>query len=353
MEADEVLVVTTPQDTIVQRHLLLTGETPEEFHQVADLLGREVVGRHVSLDLLDQGQGPVRGQPLHLRLVRLPAVQDVLGREDGLVGFDEVVEGDGSLDTDEARPHRVEDGRRIAATLLEVDAGVLQAPVVTVPGPLGGGNLARLDLLRGAEVFRVVPDEVHDDRGHTRGTCPVQPLLRRRLQVRDPEPVQERRVHLVDGVLRAVVDCGQDPGVGVELHRLAIRTIAKLTVKDNLEHTVEYTDETAVELVQEQDLGLLAGRHVPGREGEGGDTSRLNALEVRVTDNVTLLHRRGADVDHLEVQLGGQALDDLALTDTVGTANQDRHLGREGLDNVDHRVGFHCRAPLLLLTYLI
>ena len=351
MELDQVGIVTTPEDPIEQGHLELTGQGPPEGNHVVDLLLLEVLLGHRRLHLLDEGELLVGRQGRHLRLELRPPVDDVLSRDKVLEGLHVVLKGDGRLGPHEASRHRVEDGVGGATDLVEVNTGVAEALGEPFPGPLGGDHLARLDLLRRAEVLGVVLDEVRNHRGHTVGPRPGQPVLHRRLEVRNPEPVQEGRVHLVHRVLVTRVDGRDDLGLRVEAHRLAIRTVTQLAVQDDLEHTVEDANQTTVELVQEQDLGLLASRHEPGRRGEGGDARGLDGLEVRVTDHVAFLHGGGADVNQvlaLGLRDGGH---DLALTDAVRTTDENAHRGGEGVDDRDEGRGFHCVAPTLLFAF--
>ena len=128
---------------------------------------------------------------------------------------------------------------------------------------------------------------------------------------------------------------------------LAVGSGPELTVQDDLEHAVQHAGQAAVELIEEEDAGLVAGPNVPRRQREGGDTGFLRTLEVGVADDVTFGHRGGANVDELEVAALRELVNELGLANTVVAADEHRLRGREGIEAGDE--GFRVHDDVLFL----
>ena len=194
---------------------------------------------------------------------------------------------------------------------------------------------ARVD----AQVGRVLADEVDEERVQSRLLRPGDEVLVRGREVDHPEAAEERRVHVVDVVLRAVVHSSEDAAAGVEPVGDAVLVVAQLTIEDQLEEALLDAGERAVELVEHDDAGLAAGTDEPARHAEGHDAVLLHALDVGVAAHIALGHRAAADVDEGEVELLGDRARELALADAGGAAHEDGDLGGklrgdvlEGLD---------------------
>jgi len=80
----------------------------------------------------------------------------------------------------------------------------------------------------------------------TRLLGPGQPVLRIRSQVDRPETIEEGRIHLVDGIRAACVDCCKDASVGVKLPAI------ELAIEDDLEGSLHDLGGGSVELIEEE-----------------------------------------------------------------------------------------------------
>ena len=200
----------------------------------------------------------------------------------------------------------------------------------------------------------MLADEVDDELIETLGHRPGEPVLVGGDEVVGDEPVQEGRVHLIDVVLGAVVDRREDERLRVEAPPL------DLAIEDELERRVLDARGRAVDLVQEEDDRLSAGRVEPVRGGERGDARGLDELVVGDTDQVALGEEGEADVEEALAGVPGDRRGHGALADAVRATQEDRVLD-ELQDDVEGREvdgirGSHddlrsvCCLPLVFLT---
>ena len=155
-------------------------------------------------------------------------------------------------------------------------------------------------------------------------TPPGDEILRGRGQVDGPEAIEEGGVHLVDGVGRRGVDGREDAGLRVE------QPAVELPVEDHLEGRLHHLRGGPVQLVEEEDPGIVTGVLEPGRRVEAGHLP----VGGGQADHVALRHLGEAAIDDV---VGGEAEgigglpDDLRLADAVGAAEEDGGLhGEEG-----------------------
>ena len=342
-------------------HDLLTADDLAEGTEILDLRQGELLLLAQVAELLDDRQDLLGGQLGDLLLEALPAVGDVLGRDHRVVLLDEVDEGDRCGGTDVAHGHRVETGREgvlVGATVLRGGHAIVhQRPGEAGPATLRGGDRSGLDRLRGAEVLRVLADEVHDELVEALTRRPGKPVLVGGDEVVGDEPVQEGRVHLIDVVLRAVVDRREDEGLRVEAPPL------DLTVEDELERRVLDTRGRTVDLIEEEDAGLGARRVEPVRGSERGDAGLLDAVVIGDADEVALGEERQADVKETLAGALGDRGGDGRLANAVRATQEDGVLDElqddvEGCE-VDRVRGSHddlrsvCCLPLAFRTNLI
>jgi len=312
-------------------HDLLAADGLAEGTEILDLSEGELLLLAEVANLLDDRQDLLGGQLGDLLLEALPAVHDVLGRDHRVVLLDEVDEGDRSRCTNVAHRDRVEAGGQrvlVGATMLARSQAVVhQRPGQAGPASLGRRDRSGLDRLRRAKVLGVLADEVHDELVETLTDRPGEPVLVGGDEVVGDEPVQESRIHLIDVVLRAVVDRREDEGLRVEAPPL------DLTVEDELERGVLDTRRSTVDLVQEEDDGLSAGRVEPVGGSERGDPRRLDELVVRDADEVAFREEGEADVEEALAGALGDRGGDSALADAVRAAKEHRVL-----DELQHDV---------------
>ncbi len=337
LRTDQLVEAADVLQLVGLHHLVEEGDGHLGAHELGE--GRDVLDLLLGpralaagdQDLLHQRVLLVSRELADLGLRLLPAVEDILSREDGLVVLHVVAEGDRRLDAHEAQGDGVQEIGSRAGALLEDDAGVLQRLVEAVPAALAGVDLAGLDRALVPEVTRVLPDEVHEHGVDTRLLRPVEPVLDRGLEVDRPEPVQEGRVHLVDGVFRGGIHRGEDARLGVELPAV------QLVVEHDLESTLHDLGRGPIELIEEDDLRGLAGRHVPVRRSEARDALG----ELGEAEEVALGHLREAPVDEVllrEPQDRGDLPEELRLADAVGAADEDRDVRRQGGGGLDERL---------------
>ena len=301
----------------------------------------------MGLHLLDEGELLLVGEVDNLRLHLRPIVEDILSGELAVEGLDEVDEGGGGLGAHEPDGHVVEEAVRGAGLLLELtQAHCLQALVQHCPGPTRGGHLAGLNLADGAEVVRVLADEVDDHRADAGSPGPGEPVGRGGLEVHSPEAVEEGRVHIRDLVVAAHVRRGDDLGLRVEADGQAVGARAELAVEDDLEEGVLDPDEAAVDLVEEEDAGLLGGPDIPGGEGEAGAPGGLRELEVREAEDVALGGGGGPEVDEGLPRAVRELADDLALSNAVITTDEDRGGRRHAVENFHESLCVHDFSPV-------
>ena len=330
MELLDVGQVARGRDRVPHLDQQLAGGRLGEGRHVVRLADRPGVLLAVVSDLLDD-RGQVRGGGrLDAGLDLLEAVQDVLGRDDRLVPGDELGEGDGGLGADEALGDRVEERALVAGLGRGREAHVGQGLVEPVPAggiraDRAGLHLAGVD----AEVAGVLADEVDQDPVEAILVGPGDEVLVGGLEVDHPEAPEERRVHVVDVVLRPVVDGREDPRLWVEAVGDTVLVVAQLAVEDQLEEALLHPAAGAVQLVQADDHRPAAGADEPARHAEGHDAVLLHALDVGVAADIAVGHRGAADVDEGEAQLLGAGLGHVALADAGGPAHEDRDVGGE------------------------
>jgi len=348
MKKFQVRILGRVHNTLVKRILKLAGEDVEEVLEVLRLLPVPRVARAVGLHLLDEGELLLVGEVGDLRLHLRPVVEDILGGELTVEGLHEVDEGGGGLGAHEPDGHVVEEAVRSPSLLLEgAHPHRLQALVQHRPGPTRGGHLAGLDLAEGAEVVRVLADEVDDDPVDASVRRPGEPVGRGGLEVDGPEAVEEGRVHIRDLVVAAHVRCRDDLGSGVEADGQAVGTRTELAVEDDLEEGVLDPDEATVDLVEEEDAGLLGGPDVPGGEGEAGAPGGLRELEVGEAEHVALRGGGGPEVDEGLSRAVRELADDVALSDAVVTTDEDRRRRRHTVENFHESLCVQDFTPFL------
>ena len=214
---------------------------------------------------------------------------------------------------------------------LKVQADPLDGGVELVPGTLRGVDLPGLQLTLCTEVTGILPDEVHEDTVHTGVSRPVEPVFHGRLQIDRPETVSLRGVQLVDRVFGRGIDCRVDSSLRVQL------VSVELEVQGDLHGGVQDLGSSAVELVQEEDAGILAAVHEPVRRAESSGTVR----ELRKAEEVALGHLAEAAVDQLKTQLVRDLGEDLGLTDAVRASDHDGLSGGDLGDDVDGGLDVH------------
>ena len=318
------------RDRVPQLDQQLARDDAREAREAGHLVNRPRVGLAVVSHLLDHRGETRRRGSLHPVLHGLEPVQDVLSAQHHLVLGDELREGDRRLRAHEPLRDRVEEGALVARDLRRCHAHVCERLVEAVPRR--GVRAHRACLNRGrvdAQVGRVLADEVDQNLVDARLIRPLDEVLVRGGEVHHPEAAEEGRVHVVDVVLRAVVDCREDAGLGVEPVGDAVLVVAQLAVEDQLEERLLDAGERAVELIEHDDRRTAAGADEPARHAEGHDAVLLHALDVGVAAHVTLGHGGAADVDVGEAELLGAGLGELALADAGGAAHEDGDVGRE------------------------
>ncbi len=122
-----------------------------------------------------------------------------------------------------------------------------------------------------------------------------------------------------------------------------------LAVEDQLERRVLDALGRTVDLIEEEDAGLGAGRVEPVRGSEGGDAGLLDAIVIGDADQVALGEEGEADVEEALAGPLGDRSRDRRLADAVGATEQDSVLdvlqdNVEGLE-VDRVRRGHCVAP--------
>ena len=320
----------------------LAGDDLGERRHILDLVLRPLVRAAVVGELVDEGRRVGGGRRLDAVEHALEVVQDVLGAEHELVLGHELGEGDGGLGADEPLRDRVED-RVLAAGVLcrchpHVDQGVVEAvPRRGVRADRSGLHLGGID----AKVGGVLADEVDQDRVHPDLVRVGDEVLVGGNEVDDPEAPEEGRVHVVDVVLGAVVDSGEDARLGVQAVGDAVLVIAQLAVEDQLEEGLLDAGERPVQLVQHHDHRLAAGPNEPARHAEGHDAVLLHALDVGVAAGVALGHGGAADVDVRQLEGLGARLGEVALADAGGAAHEDCDLGGELRCDLLERLDIH------------
>jgi len=123
--------------------------------------------------------------------------------------------------------------------------------------------------------------------------------------------------------------------------RTTIRTIAQLSIQNNLEEGVHHADETAIQLIEKENAGLLTGSHVPGRKGEAGNTGLLDSLKVRISDRVAFLHGGGPNVNQRLGLADSELMNQLRLTKAEVASNQNGLGRRKDIENLNKGLGVH------------
>jgi hypothetical protein len=154
------------------------------------------------------------------------------------------------------------------------------------------------------------------------------PILDTRLKVKHGPPIQLSGVHVLHGILGAVlstVDGCKDKGIGMQLVTIDGAAIGQL--EKALPHLLHRT----VNLVHEKDDAVITSVLEPiGRVPRG-----TVALDDRQTNKVALSHLRGTTLDNTLANALGKGVNSLTLADTVPSANKDGVLRVS--DRVDER----------------
>ena len=278
-------------DRVPEVDQLLTAPSVDERRDVLDLLLLPVVILAVLDQLVQDTERLGRRELLSPLIVDVP-VQDVVRRDHPLVALDELGVGDASLHAHESGGQGVDPLGTGAGQLRGHQAHVPERLIQAVPGSRSGDHRAGLHAAGvDPQVLGVVADEVHRHRVDAGRDRPVDPVVDRGLEIDRPEPPQQCRVHLVDVVLRAVVNSSEDPRLGVELVGVAVLVVTQLSVQDQLEEALLHTRQRAVQLVEHQDHRLTAGAHEPGGHAEGHHARLFHSLDVGVTTHIALTHR--------------------------------------------------------------
>ena len=176
------------------------------------------------------------------------------------------------------------------------------------------------------------------------------------LEVDAVEPIEQRRVHLGDGVRRVDVDGTEDPALRVQLPAV------ELVVERHLEEGLHDLDGAPVELIEEQEARLQARLLDPiGRV----ETRRL-AVGAGEADDVALRQLTCSPVDDRELPQRGVVLEDegpnlaghSALAHAVVGAEQHGRLcGQLGCDLLEGRdrhrcLGHECSLAAVVPLYL-
>ena len=326
----------------------LAGEVLEEGLHVAALVvgeGVDVLAVEVFGHLVDGDVELFLTEAGDLGLDLGVLVDDFLAGDLAVERLDVAMEGDGGLGADEAEAQWVEEGM----VGLVDDAGGGECGAETFPRTTGGSDGGGFGVLGRVEPLLVALDEGH----HvvvdaTRVGGPGDPVLHGGGEVDGPEAIEQRGVHLVDGVCGGGIDGGVDAGVGVELPPV------QFAVEHHLEGGLHDLGRGAVELVEEEGDRTTAGVGVPLRWVEAGDV----AVGGGEADHVAFGHLREAAVDDVESEGGGDLADDLGLADAMGTAEEDGGgagegggAGDEGLDG--HRGHVKNSWLVVVLTVLV
>ena len=322
----------------------LTGEVGHERLEVGSLLvvkGLEVL-RDVVGDLLDENVlallTELRNLLLHLAVI----AENFLTGHLVIDRLDEGVEGDGRLGADVTKSHRVEEWM---VGILD-DAGLAEGTAESFPGTAARGNLAGLNLLGGIKPFLVARDEIGNVIVNTPATCPGDPVLDGRLEIDRPETVEERRIHLIDGVGCGMVNGSVDAGLGVKLPTI------ELTVENDLEGCLHNLRRGSVELIEKEAEGLRTGVLVPVRRIKSGHLT----VSGGKTNHVTLGHLREATVEDGKTEVLRNLSNNLALTDAVWPADENgglnwKHLG-DGEEGLDGHIRHDSETPVVFVSLL-
>ena len=163
----------------------------------------------------------------------------------------------------------------------------------------------------------MIADEVDCAGIETLSSRPGDPVCDRGDQVVGDEAVEEGRVHLVDAVLRRIVDCREDQGLRVEAHAF------DFTIKDKLKRRVLDARACTVDLIEEEDASLGACRVQPIGGSKGGDASVGDALVIGDADEVTFGEERQADIEEAHATCPSAFSGNGRLADAVGSTKQD------------------------------
>ena len=120
-------------------------------------------------------------------------------------------------------------------------------------------NLSSID----SPVLWILTDELDEDLIQLGFCRPINPALNVWLEVSNPEPAKQCRVHIIDVVLITDIYCREDSSLRVKTDWVTIFVVAKLSIKNNLEETLHDARHRAIELVQHQNAGFLSSTDEP------------------------------------------------------------------------------------------
>jgi hypothetical protein len=262
-----------------------------------------------------------------------PLVLDVLGKNLDLAVLHEVNKGRACFHTKESGAEIPEMRVTLSVTALEeINPGILEGLMQAPPRAGSGPDLGRVTVDGSGEVDRVLADELNEDGASSIRRSPITPVRDVSLKLHHPESIKQSRIHVGDGVLAALVDCGNHSSFRVTSSRKTVRTVTKHSIKNDLEHRVLDAGKPAVDLVEEKINGLVASPHVPRGKSETSHASSLNFSKVRDTDDVALLHGRSSSIDHRAATRCSNLTNSFGLTDTVITLDENRDMRRNHLE---------------------
>ena len=303
-------------------HPQLTGQVLHEGSQVGalNIIDLLQLAGDILRHLLHHGVELLLPHLLHLAAELGVGVKDVSPGDLVICSLRIGVEGNSGLRPDIAEAHRVE----VRVTRLIQHAGGPQGIPKALPRTTGGGDLAGLRVPRGVAPLLVLGEEVADEGGHVvavgldgvLAASPGDEILRGRGQVDGPEAIQQGGVHLVDGVGRRGIDGRKDSSLRVQ------QPAVELPVKDHLESCLHHLRGGPVQLVEEEDPGIITGILEPGRRVEAGHLP----VGGGQADHVALRHLGEAAIDDVirgEAKGIGRLTDHLRLADAMGAAEED------------------------------
>ena len=340
-----------------QLHADLGGHGNEPRREVGDLRVRQRLAEGGGvLHLLDHGSMVVDA-PL-LDLVEGAVVKQVFDADLILVLLDEIAQGDGSLEPDEAGG---EVEQQIAVPVFCEEGERLDGASEPDPRAPRRVDLVRLVVVGMLKVLAVAVDEIPQDTIDL-ARSPAQPVFYGRLDIEDGPPVKLGRVHLAHLVLAAVltaVDGSDDQGLRVQVPPVDLAAVSQL------EETLTDLHRSPVNLIEKEDHGLGAGCHKPVGSVPRRSLATIGKVGgVGQTEQIAFGHLGCTTLDNGKPALLGDHVDDLGLADAVATTDKDRQSrikdggdgGKEGCEIESHvktpvwlRATFGGQSPPVLL----
>jgi hypothetical protein len=337
-----------------QEDVIFTSEVfLRECNQVVHVRFGPGVLTSVRSDLGEKRNNSIMVEVLDLLLHLAPALEDVLSRHDLGVILHELGEINRRRMTNE-RSHKLEEDVRRTFTchVHRRNSCGLKTLVNLFPRARRGVCGQRFELveIREAKCSVVMANVVHKDGINTRITGPLDPIFDIGKIVEDCEAVDERRIHLVDGIVAATVDTCKDASFIVK------RQTVELAIKNDLECTVHDLLGRAIELVEQEDVRSIAS----GLEPVDRDEASNIIGHLGQTDHIAFGHLCKTTIDVRQRKVLCNLASDLRLANAVWADDQYGLIRRKGLQDgnkvsgIDGRSAVsHVSSPVLVSSSVV